>query len=65
VVVAREVGAVVNGEGVGTSLNNGSFTIVISKGSPSKLNIDGSPLTVVSSSIGAHLTAAEVSNLIN
>ena len=60
VIVATEVGAVVNGGGVGTSLNSGSFNVVISKGIPSKLNIDGSPLTVYSSSIGANLQAAEV-----
>ena len=60
VIVATEVYASVNGEGVGRSLNSGSFNVVISKGIPSKLNIDGSPVTVYSSSVGANMQATEV-----
>jgi|AntAceMinimDraft_5_1070358.scaffolds.fasta_scaffold25996_3 hypothetical protein len=60
-IVASEVRAMVNGGDVGTSLNNGSFYIIVLKGDPSKLNIDGSPVTLYTSSTGANLLAAEVS----
>lgn len=62
VIVASEVGAFVNGVGVGTSLHSGSFKVIFVKGRPSKLNVGGTPVRVYSSSIGANLQASEVSS---